>query len=69
MTAPALSTPPVCAAQWLGSREMTATLRRQITEELTVIRGERGPQFCQFAGISDREAAIARLEVQLASLG
>ncbi len=70
MTAPALQTPAFdySAQRWVTGPGAIPIRRAQINEELTLLRSNRGSAFCRFSGISDKHAAIAKLEGQLAGL-
>lgn len=56
--------------EWVVGKEADAERKRQVSEELALLRGPRGEQYAKFCGgdCPDREAMIARLEMELAGL-
>lgn len=51
--------------QWVDGPEAVALRQRQLTEELTLLRGPIGPAYASFVGIESIPAAVASLEQQL----
>lgn len=54
--------------QWETGAAAAATRRKQLREELDLLKGPEGVRFAEFSGIPDITAAIACLEQQLAAL-
>ena len=53
---------------WLEGPAAAAIRHTQILEELRLLIGRDGERYARFVGIEDREATIARLEMEAAGL-